>query len=417
MKLRCIECGKTYEPRDTRTACDCAGLLEVELEPANVTRETFDARLGSLDHPLRSGVWRFRELMPDFPDDVVVSKPEGNTNLYQDNRLNDYAGVEVWFKHEGENPTGSFKDRGMTVGLSHAKWVGASIVACASTGNTSASVAAYASAAGLPSIVFIPEGKISAAKLGQTIAYGPSVIKVRGDFDAAMRTVQDAASRHGIYLLNSLNPFRLEGQKSIVLEALQQLRWQMPDWIVIPGGNLGNTSALGKALREAMAAGLIDTMPRIAVAQAAGAAPFHQAFETGFRTYATVSAKTLATAIQIGDPVNYTKARRVILDSEGTVTSVDDSVIMEAKSVVDGVGIGCEPASAAGLAGIRRLVSEGVIQPGERVLTYLTGHLLKDGDANAAQYIDGAAGSSRMMVIDPTADSLDRAMERIHAGI
>ncbi len=305
----------------------------------------------------------------------------------------------------------------MTVGVSHAKWVGASIVACASTGNTSASVAAYASAASLPSIVFIPEGKISAAKLGQTLAYGPSVIQVRGDFDAAMRMVQDATARHGIYLLNSLNPFRLEGQKSIVLESLQQLRWQMPDWIVIPGGNLGNTSALGKALREAMAAGLIDSMPRIAVSQAAGAAPFYRAYGTGFTTYEPVSANTVATAIQIGDPVNYTKARRVILESEGTVTAVDDAAIMKAKSVVDGVGIGCEPASAAGLAGIRRLVTDGVIQPGDRVLTYLTGHLLKDGDANAAQYLDGGAGPTRMMVIDPTADSLDRAMEQIHAGV
>ncbi|MEX1157756.1 MAG: threonine synthase [Thermomicrobiales bacterium] len=415
MKLRCIECGRIFEARETRTACECGGLLEVELAAASVDRATLDGRLGALDHPLRSGVWRFRELMPDFPDETVVSKPEGNTNLYHDNRLDDFAGVEVWFKHEGENPTGSFKDRGMTVGVSHAKWVGASIVACASTGNTSASVAAYASAAGLPSIVFIPEGKISAAKLGQTIAYGPSVIQVRGDFDAAMRMVRDAASRHGIYLLNSLNPFRLEGQKSIVLEALQQMRWVMPDWIVIPGGNLGNTSALGKALREALAAGLIDKMPRIAVSQAAGAAPFYHAHATGFATYEPVSASTVATAIQIGNPVNYTKARRVILESEGTVTAVDDNAIMCAKAIVDGVGIGCEPASAAGLAGIRRLVSEGVILPGERVLTYLTGHLLKDGDANAALYIEGSAGSSRMMAIDPTAESLDRAMERIHA--
>jgi threonine synthase len=269
----------------------------------------------------------------------------------------------------------------------------------------------------LPSIVFIPEGKISAAKLGQTIAYGPSVIQVRGDFDAAMRMVQDAAARHGIYLLNSLNPFRLEGQKSIVLEALQQLRWQMPDWIVIPGGNLGNTSALGKALREAMAAGLIDAMPRIAVSQAAGAAPFYRAFETGFETYEPVSAVTVATAIQIGAPVNYAKARRVILESEGTVTAVDDAAIMRAKAVVDGVGIGCEPASAAGLAGIKRLVAEGTIKPGERVLTYLTGHLLKDGDANAALYIDGEAGRSRMTVIDPTPESLDRAMEQLHAAL
>ncbi|MGH9176850.1 MAG: pyridoxal-phosphate dependent enzyme, partial [Vicinamibacterales bacterium] len=205
--------------------------------------------------------------------------------------------------------------------------------------------------------------------------------------------------------------------KSIVWEALQQLRWQMPDWIVIPGGNLGNTSALGKALREALAAGLIDTMPRIAVAQAEGAAPFYRAFQTNFQTFEPVVARTIATAIQIGNPVNYTKARRVILETEGTVTTVSDDAIMRAKAVVDGAGIGCEPASAAGLAGIRRLVDEGVIQPGERVLTYLTGHLLKDGDANASWYIERGAARERMHMIDPTPDALDRALERVHAAL
>jgi len=408
VKLRCIECGREYPPEDTRTGCDCGGLLEVELEIPPVSREMFDARLGMLDHPLRSGVWRYRELMPAFPDDAIVSKPEGNTNLYHDQRLSDFAGTEVWFKHEGENPTGSFKDRGMTVGVSHARWTGATMVACASTGNTSASVAAYAATAGIPSVVFIPEGKISAAKLGQTIAYGTTIIQVRGDFDAAMRMVREATSRYGIYLLNSLNPFRLEGQKSIVLESLQQLRWQVPDWIVIPGGNLGNTSALGKALREAVAAGLIDQMPRIAVSQAAGAAPFYRAWQTGFEAYEPVAAETIASAIRIGDPVNYAKARRAILDTEGTVTAVDDDAIMAAKAMVDRVGIGCEPASAAGLAGIRRLVTEGVIQPGERVLTYLTGHLLKDTEASADYYI--TRGGAYPTVIDPTLEALDRAI-------
>jgi threonine synthase len=412
MKLRCIECGVTYPPDEVRTSCECGGLLEVELEIPPVTRETLDARLGAVDHPLRSGVWRYRELMPAFPDDVLVSKPEGNTNLYRDQRLSDFAGVDVWFKHEGENPTGSFKDRGMTVGVSHARWTGATMVACASTGNTSASVASYAATAGIPSVVFIPEGKVSAAKLGQTIAYGTQIIQVRGDFDAAMRMVREATDRYGIYLLNSLNPFRLEGQKSIVLESLQQLHWQLPDWIVIPGGNLGNTTALGKALREALAAGLIDSMPRIAVSQAAGASPFYRAFQTGFTQYEPVHAQTIASAIQIGDPVNYTKARRVILDTEGTVTAVTDDAIMEAKAVVDRVGIGCEPASAAGLAGIKRLVDEGTIQPGERVLTYLTGNLLKDTEASADYYLTHA-GQTQPIVIDPTAESLDRAIASI----
>lgn len=411
MKLRCIECGLTYAPEDVRTSCDCGGLLEVDLAIPPVTRELFDGRLGAVDHPLRSGVWRFRELMPNFPDDVIVSKPEGNTNLYNDQRLSDYAGTDVWFKHEGENPTGSFKDRGMTVGISHARWTNATMVACASTGNTSAAVAAYAATAGIPSVVFIPEGKISAAKLGQTIAYGTTIIQVRGDFDAAMTMVREATSRYGIYLLNSLNPFRLEGQKSIVLEALQQLHWQLPDWIVVPGGNLGNTSALGKALREALAAGLIESMPRVAVVQAAGAAPFYRAWQTRFAEYSPIAASTVASAIQIGDPVNYTKARRVVLDSEGTVTAVDDDAILAAKAMIDRVGIGCEPASAAGLAGIRRLISEGVIQQGERVLTYLTGNLLKDTEASADYYITNAG--AQPVVIDPTLEALDRALANI----
>jgi threonine synthase len=410
VKLRCIECGARSAPDTTQTRCACGGLLEVELDIPPVSRATFDGRLGALGHPLRSGVWRFRELMPAFPDEVIVSKPEGNTNLYHDARLSDFAGTDVWFKHEGENPTGSFKDRGMTVGVSHARWTGATMVACASTGNTSAAVAAYAATAGLPSIVFIPAGKISAAKLGQTMAYGTTIIQVRGDFDAAMRMVQDATSRHGIYLLNSLNPFRLEGQKSIVLEALQQLDWQVPDWIVIPGGNLGNTAALGKSLREALAAGLIDALPRVAVAQAEGAAPFYHAWQTGFTRFEPVSAQTIATAIQIGNPVNYDKARRVVRDSEGTVTVVSDDAIMQAKAQVDRVGIGCEPASAAGLAGIRRLVDEGTIKAGERVLTYLTGHLLKDSDATAAW---AETHGRAPIVIDPTPEALDRALAGI----
>lgn len=413
MQLRCIESGATYDPRETRTASETGGLLEVELELGPLSREQFDLRLGSLDHPLRSGVWRFRELMPTIPDDAIVSRPEGNTNLYHDPRLNDVAGTDIWFKHEGENPTGSFKDRGMTVGMSHAVWSGARIVACASTGNTSASASCYASAAGLPSVVFVPEGRISAAKLGQTIAYGAHIIQVRGDFDAAMRMVREASAQHGIYLLNSLNPFRLEGQKSILFESLQQLRWQVPDWIVIPGGNLGNTSAIGKGLREALATGLIDSMPRIAVVQAEGASPFFRAFESKFETYAPMEANTVASAIQIGDPVNYTKARRVILETEGLVIAADDESILRAKSEIDRVGIGCEPASAAGLAGVRRLVADGVIKPGERVLTVLTGHVLKDTDVISDWYIKRGMASERMTTIEPNSAALERALTSI----
>ena len=300
----------------------------------------------------------------------------------------------------------------MTVGISHARWVGARVVACASTGNTSASVASYAAAAGLPSLVFIPDGKISAGKLAQTVAYGAQVVQVQGDFDAAMRMVRQATEEYGIYLLNSLNPFRLEGQKSIFFEALQQLHWELPDWIVLPGGNLGNTSALHKALREALAAGLIDSMPRVAVVQAAGSAPFAAAYQRGFDALETVEAKTLASAIQIGNPVNYQKAVRAIRETEGVVLAVDDAQIMEAKAEIDRVGIGCEPASAAGLAGIRQLVADGTIERGERVLTYLTGHLLKDTEAVAAYHLGDqpGPGANRPRAIDATPEALAQVM-------
>ncbi|MEZ4520272.1 MAG: threonine synthase [Thermomicrobiales bacterium] len=404
MKLRSIERGTLYPADTQQVADDQGGLLEVDLDIPPVSRDLFDERLGSLDPPLRSGVWRFRELLPNFPDDVIVSRPEGNTNLYQDARLDDIAGTEVWFKHEGENPTGSFKDRGMTVGVSHARWIGASVVACASTGNTSASVASYASAAGLPSVVFVPEGKISVAKLAQTIAYGAKILQVRGDFDAAMDMVRSATERYGLYLLNSLNPFRLEGQKSIFLEAIQQRRWQVPDWVVLPGGNLGNVSALGKAIREAYNAGLIDRMPRVAVVQAAGAAPFAAAFAGGFGSLEPVSAETVASAISIGNPVNYAKAWRVIRETEGLVLAVPDSELLDAKASIDRVGIGCEPASAAGLAGIQRLVRDGTIAEGETVLTILTGNLMKDSDTVINYHLsdERAAFANLLIVIDAT---------------
>ena len=415
VKLRSIERGTLYPPDSQQVQDDAGGLLEVVLDIPQLTTDLFDARLGSLDHPLRSGVWRFRELLPDFPDDVIVSRPEGNTNLYHDPRLDDLAGTEVWFKHEGENPTGSFKDRGMTVGVSHAKWIGASVVACASTGNTSASVASYAAVAGLPSVVFIPEGKISAAKLAQTTAYGAKLLQVRGDFDAAMTLVRSASERYGLYLLNSLNPFRLEGQKTIFLEALQQRRWQPPDWIVLPGGNLGNVSALGKAIREAHAAGLISDVPRVAVVQAAGAAPFAAAYAGGFAGLTPVAAETVASAIRIGDPVNYAKAWRVIRETEGVVLAVPDSELLDSKAAIDRAGIGCEPASAAGLAGIRRLVADGVIAAGETVLTVLTGNLMKDSDAVIDYHHSNpeATFANRPTVIDATRDALDKAMSDV----
>jgi threonine synthase len=416
LRLRSIAGGAKYPANALKLEDDAGNLLEVELDVPPVSRETFDSRLGSLDQPLRSGVWRYRELMPSFPDEAIVSKPEGNTNLYHDQRLGDAAGgIDLWLKHEGENPTGSFKDRGMTAGISHACWVGATIVACASTGNTSASVASYAAAAGLPSIVFVPEGKISAAKLAQTVAYGAHIFQVRGDFDASMEMVRQATDRFGIYLLNSLNPFRLEGQKSIILEALQQLRWQVPDWVVLPGGNLGNVSALGKAIREALAAGLIDSLPRVAVIQAAGAAPFYNAWRNQFASFEPVQADTVASAIRIGNPVNYAKAKAVLRETEGVVEIVNDQEILEAKARIDKAGIGCEPASAVTLAGAGKLVRQGVIQPGERVVAVLTGHVMKDADVVAAYHLSERPGpmANRPVVIDATLPSLERALRDV----
>lgn len=414
--LRCMACGEHFAADSVVTRCACGGLLDVELELAGpVDTNVFDRRLSAMRGIDHSGVWRYRELLPPLPDGVIVTKPEGNTNLYTSADLAAWAGVErLALKHEGENPTGSFKDRGMTVAASHARWVGAKMVACASTGNTSASVAAYAAAAGIPSIVFVPEGKISAAKLGQTIACGARIVQVRGDFDAAMSLVQEGARYFGIYLLNSINPFRLEGQKTIVFEMLHQLDWELPDWIVLPGGNLGNSSAFGKALLDLKATGIITRFPRIAVIQAAGAAPFYAAYRAGFREYQPVRAETVATAIRIGDPVSYPKARRTVELTDGVVEAVSDDEILDAKAMIDRAGIGCEPASATALAGLRKLVASGVIPRGASVVGVLTGHVMKDADIIMDYHLgpgsDTRPLANHPLVIDPTVAALEKVL-------
>lgn len=411
LSLCCIECGQHYPAQEQRYKCDCGGLLDVEhdLERLRsvVTRELFDARLGALRLPYSSGVWRFAELVFPGAAERAVSGPEGNTNLYSSDRLARWAGLDsLLLKHEGENPTGSFKDRGMTVGVTHAVGVGATVVACASTGNTSASMASYAARGGLRAVVFIPHGAVALGKLSQSIAYGALTVQIRGDFDAAMRLVTELTRDQGIYLLNSLNPFRLEGQKTIVLECLQQMSWDPPDWIVLPGGNLGNTSAFGKALYEARELGLISRLPRLAVIQAAGANPLYRAFRSGYLEYRPVEAKTIATAIKIGDPVSYRKARRALEWTDGVVEEVQDSEIMDAKAQIDAAGIGCEPASAASLAGLRKLVEGGTIKRGATVVAVLTGHLLKDPDNTIGYHLgtsDAAPGAyaNGPVVIEP----------------
>ena len=426
VRLVCAECGTEYPTDIPRYRCDCGGLLTVEQPLATlrgvVSRELFDARLASRARLDRSGVWRFRELLGDYSEAEIVTKPEGRGNLYDDPRLTAWTGVgELWLKHEGENPTGSFKDRGMTTGMTHARRLGARTVACASSGNTSASLASYAAGAGLAALTFVPEGKVSSAKVAQTIAYGAKVVQIRGDFDAAMRLVQEVAEapEYGVYLLNSINPFRLEGQKTIVLDAIQALDWRVPDVIILPGGNLGNTAAFGKALEEALALGLIDQMPQIVTVQAAGAAPFARAYAAGFApgSYQPTEAHTVATAIQIGAPVSYPRARRVIQNTEGIVTAVGDAAILAAKAQIDRVGIGCEPASAATLAGLRALVAAGTIPAGASVLAILTGHLLKDAEVVAAYHQPDPhgerPGANPPITIDPTLDAVRSLLDSL----
>jgi threonine synthase len=327
-----------------------------------------------------SGVWRYRELvLPEADAHDVVSYPEGNTPLLQRASVSRWCGVEgLVMKHEGANPTGSFKDRGMTVAVTQARRVGASAVACASTGNTAASLAAYAAQAGLSALVLVPSGQVSLGKLAQSLAYGARTLLVRGDFDDCLRLATEAADRHGVYLANSINPYRIAGQKTIVLELLQQLAWRAPDWIVLPAGNLGNTAAFGAAIREAMELGLIDRQPRLAAVQARGAAPFAASYRDDFRVRHSVRAETVATAIRIGDPASYSRAVRAIRETNGVVLDVSDAEILEAKAVIDGSGVGCEPASAASVAGVRALVSRGTIARGDALVAVLTGHVLKD---------------------------------------
>jgi threonine synthase len=424
VRLVCAECGTEYPADVPRYRCTCGGLLTVEQPIAALrgvaTRDLFDTRLASRARLEQSGVWRFRELLGDYTPAEIVSKPEGRGNLYADQRLTDWAGVgQLWLKHEGENPTGSFKDRGMTVGMTHARRLGAHTVACASSGNTSASLASYAATAGLTALTFVPEGKVSVAKVAQTIAYGAKVIQIRGDFDAAMRLVQAVAEtpEYGVYLLNSINPFRLEGQKTIVFDALQALDWQVPDAIVLPGGNLGNTSAFGKALEEALALGLIDRIPQIITVQASGAAPFARAFAQGFApdSYQPVAAKTVATAIAIGDPVSYPRARRVIQTTEGIVLAVGDEAILAAKAQIDRAGIGCEPASAATLAGLRALIDDGRLAADASVLAILTGNLMKDAEAIAAYHQPDPRGerpgANPPITIDATLDAVKALLD------
>ena len=395
-ELVCVDCNTAHPGLDLRYRCDCGGTLDVvhdlKAVAATVDRDAFDRRRGSSGALDRSGVWRFRELILPVDPKHVVTRGEGNTHLYDSPALAQYTGMErVLLKHEGENPTASFKDRGMTAGATAARLLGMDSVACASTGNTSASMASYAAVAGMRAFVFIPEGNVALGKLCQALAYGARTLQLAGDFDAAMRAVEQVCARENIYLLNSINPFRIEGQKAIGFELLQDLDWRVPDWIVLPGGNLGNNSAIAKGLVELHELGWIDRLPRIAVIQAAGANPLYTAFRSG-KALEPVAAETIATAIRIGDPVSWKKSLRGIEATDGVVEQVTDQEILDAKAKVDGAGIGAEPASCATVAGLRKLVSNGTIDPGATVCGILTGHLLKDPDVVVAYHTRGIGG-------------------------
>ncbi len=335
---------------------ECGGLLEVAyqagVDAAGLKRAFRERRM--CNAPLdTSGVWRYRELFP-FLDDYsrVVTLREGNTPLLDAGAAAKYGGLDaLTFKHQGFNPTGSFKDNGMTCGVAQARRLGMQRVACVSTGNTSASMAAYAAAAGIEALVFLPHGNVSFGKIAQALEYGARTLEVEANFDEILAMIRALAERLGIYLLNSVNPFRIEGQKSIVIEMLDQRDWRVPDWIVLPGGNLGNTSAFGKALRELRGHGFIDRLPRLAVIQAEGAAPFYDFVRDGGEFRAVSKPETLATAIRIGDPVSWPKALREIRATNGIVERVSEQQIADAKAQIGRAGIGCEPASAATLAG------------------------------------------------------------------
>jgi threonine synthase len=366
----------------------CGGLIEAvypapEGHPADWKRMWRDRRTSNA--PLdQSGVWRYRELI-GYLDDYrqVVTLREGNTPLLDAPRAAKYGGLDrITFKHQGFNPTGSFKDNGMTCGVAQAVRLGARRVACVSTGNTSASMAAYASAAGLDPVIFIPNGNISFGKLAQALEYGARTFQVEANFDQILALVRQLAERLGIYLLNSINPFRIEGQKTIMAEMLDQRDWRVPDWVVLPGGNLGNVSAFGKGLRELKALGIIGRLPRLAVVQAEGSAPFYDLYRSADRSHlnAVTHPETLATAIKIGDPISWPKGLHEVTTSGGVVEKVTEQEIADAKAVIGRCGIGCEPASAATLAGIRKLTAAGTIAAGADVVAVLTGNVLKDPD-------------------------------------
>jgi threonine synthase len=396
-QLHCIGCGARIAGADAQAdfrCAQCGDLFEVEYPGwsqrgghdrpnAGALKWLWRERRCSAEALDQSGVWRFRELLPILESlGNAVSLREGNAPLYHLPRAAKALGIDQLFaKHQGMNPSGSFKDTGMTAALSVARERGFEWVACASTGNTSASMAAYAARAGLNSLVLIPEGKIAWGKLSQAMDYGALTCQVKADFDGCLKVLTEIVKQAPIYLLNSVNPYRLEGQKTPAFEIAEAFDWNVPDHLIVPGGNLGNSSALGKGFRELRDLGLVARLPRISVIQAAGANPLVRSIETSHgEALEPVEANTRATAIRIGNPASWRKAARVIQESGGWCLDVTETEIAMAKAELGAEGLGCEPASAVTLAGLKKLHAKGMIRSGETVVLVLTGHTLKDAD-------------------------------------
>ncbi|HEY3703681.1 MAG TPA: threonine synthase [Terracidiphilus sp.] len=448
--LRCFGCGARIsgpEARPDFRCADCGDLFEVEY-PGWVTRQSqtrpnpgalkwlWRERRCSGEALDRSGVWRFRELLPildNFGNAVTLG--EGNTELYALPRAGRALGLDqLYAKHQGMNPTGSFKDTGMTAALSVARERGFEWVACASTGNTSAAMAAYAARAGMRSLVLIPEGKIAWGKLSQAMDYGAVTCQLKTDFDGCLKVLLEIVREAPIYLLNSMNPYRLEGQKTPALEIAEAFDWNVPDHLIVPGGNLANSSALGKGFKEMKELGLVARVPKISVIQAEGANPLVRYLNDGAGTegekeFKAVEANTRATAIRIGNPASWKKAARVVEETGGWCLDVSEAEIALAKAEIGLEGIGCEPASAVTLAGLKKLRAQGAVAESDRVVLVLTGHTLKDADytidfhrgmllrpeeaAGHEAAIDGLRRNAR--VVDATPPAVLAAMKDVPA--
>lgn len=435
-RFRCIACGKVSDAVGPGFRCgECGDLLEITYPAwketkadAAVLKSAWKNRTLSSSPADLSGVWRFRDLLPMLEDEKqIITLREGNTPLYELPQCARGTGVTRLFaKHQGMNPTGSFKDAGMTVAATFARRAGFHWVACASTGNTSASMAAYAARGGMRGLVLVPEGKISWSKLSQALDYGAVTCQLRTDFDGCLRLLQELVRQAPVYQLNSINPFRLEGQKTLAFELLEQLEWNPPDHIIVPGGNLGNSSAIGKALLEMRELGLISKLPKLSVTQAEGANALVRTLrEASGKRLVSVSPETRATAIRIGNPASWKKAAHVLEATGGACEQVSELEIAHAKAEIGAEGIGCEPASAVTLAGLKKLVKQGFVKREESVVLVLTGNLLKDpdftiefhrGDMFCGTKESEALDSLRHppVVLDATLDAVMRTLEQFN---